>query len=61
MNSNRALAMIAVSAVAAVLLTAIGQSRPYDQIMKEVGPTYANLKTNLDASAFPAAAQRGQE
>jgi cytochrome c556 len=56
-NSKWALAMIGISAVAAVLLTAIGQSRPYDQVMKEVGPTYANLKKNLDASAFPAAAE----
>ncbi len=57
MNSNWALAMIAVSAVAAVALSALGQNRPYDQVMKEVGPAYANLKKNLDASAFPAAAQ----
>jgi len=56
-NSNWAFAMIAISAVAAVALSALGQNRPYDQVMKEVGPTYANLKKNLDASAFPAAIQ----
>jgi cytochrome c556 len=57
MGWKLALAMIVIAGVAAVILTAIGQqSRPYDQVMKDVGPAYANLKKNLDASAFPAAA-----
>jgi hypothetical protein len=25
------------------------QNRPYDQVMKEVAPAYANLKTHLDS------------
>jgi cytochrome c556 len=60
MNGKWAVVMIGVAGIVAVLLTASGQRgqiRPYDQVMKEVGPTYANLKKNLDASAFPAAAQ----
>jgi cytochrome c556 len=58
MNSRLAFLMIVVAALAALVLTVIGrQDRSYDQVMKEVGPTYANLKKNLDASAFPAAAE----
>jgi cytochrome c556 len=57
MNSRVALLTTTIAALAALAMTVLGQSRPYDQIMKEVGPTYASLKKNLDASAFPAAAQ----
>src|SRR5260370_12104443 len=57
MNSRLALVTITIAALAALAMTVVGQNRSYDQIMKEVGPAYANLKKNLDASAFPAAAQ----
>jgi cytochrome c556 len=57
MGWKLAIAMIAIAGAAAVILTAVGQQgRPYDQVMKDVGPAYANLKKNLDASAFSAAA-----
>ena len=57
MNSRIARLVIGASVILAVAITVRGQSRPYDQIMKEVGPAYANLKKDLDASAFTAAAQ----
>lgn len=52
MSRKMAIAIILISAV-----SMFAQKRPYDQIMKEVAPTFANLKKNLDTSAFPAAAQ----
>ena len=57
MNSKSALVTITIAALAAAAMTALGQSRPYYQVMKEVGPAYATLKKNLDSSAFAAAAQ----
>src|SRR5437879_10400681 len=57
LNSRIARLVIGASVISAVAMTVLGQNRPYDQIMKEVGPAYANLKKNLDASAFAAAAQ----
>ena len=56
MNSKAALTTIALAALGALTMAALGQSRPYDQVMKEVGPAYATLKKNLDSSAFAAAA-----
>lgn len=52
MSRNVTIAIILMSAV-----TMFAQKRPYDQVMKEVAPTFANLKKNLDSSAFPGAAQ----
>ncbi len=46
-------AVIVLSALAA----AAQISRPYDAVMKEVQPAYANLRKNLDAGAFSAAAE----
>src|SRR5215467_7138148 len=40
---------------AAIALSA--QNRPYDQVMKEVAPAYASLKTHLDSQAFASAAE----
>jgi cytochrome c556 len=57
LDSRIARLVIGVSVISALAMTVVGQNRPYDQIMKEVGPTYASLKKNLDGSAFPAAAQ----
>jgi cytochrome c556 len=56
-NSRMARAVIGVLAIAAFAMALLGQNRPYDQIMKEVGPAYANLKKDLDANSFAAAAQ----
>jgi cytochrome c556 len=56
---NRTLALLIIAAAAAV---AVGpafaqQARPYNQIMKDVGATFANLKKNLDENSAAAAAQ----
>ena len=57
MDSRIARLVIGASVISAFAMTVLGQNRPYDQIMKEIGPAYANLKKNLDATAFTAAAQ----
>ena len=57
MNLRIAIAAILIAVLAAFAVTLLAQSRPYDQVMKEIAPTYANLKKNLDSSAFPAAAE----
>jgi len=35
----------------------VAQGKPYDQLMKEVGATFASLKKNLDSNAAGAAAE----
>lgn len=52
MSRKIAIAIILISAI-----TLFAQKRPYDQVMKDIGPTFASLKKNLDSNAFPAAAQ----
>ena len=47
---------IAVAGILAVTTAFAQQHRPYDQIMKDVGPTWANLKKNLDSNDGAAAA-----
>jgi hypothetical protein len=48
---------IGVLALLATSIAMFAQSRPYDQVMKEVGPAYTNLKTHLDSKAFAMAAE----
>lgn len=55
MTRRGAGALVALFALAAIA-TAFAQNRPYDTVMKEVAPAYANLKTHLDAKSFAAAA-----
>src|SRR6266850_729444 len=57
MNSRIAVSVIVIAAFAAVGMTLPAQNRAYDQVMKDVAPTYANLKKNLDSSAFAVAAE----
>ena len=37
--------------------SAFAEERPYDQIMKDIGATFANLRKNLDANSAAAAAE----
>src|SRR5262245_3898436 len=55
---NRLFRLIAMAAaVTIVVITAFAQQhRPYDQIMKDVGSTFASLKKNLDSNSAAAAA-----
>ena len=56
---NRQVVFILI-VIAAVFLGATAfaqQHRPYNQIMKDVGATFASLKKNLDANSATAAAQ----
>lgn len=57
MNSRIAVTIIVIAAFVALGVTLLAQNRPYDQVMKEVAPTYANLKKSLDSSAFAVAAE----
>src|SRR6266404_9992500 len=57
MNSRIAVTIVVIAAFVALGVTLLAQNRPYDQVMKEVAPTYANLKKNLDSSAFAVAAE----
>ena len=36
---------------------AFAQSRPYNQVMKDIGPTFASLKKNLDSNSAAAVVQ----
>ena len=56
MNRQFVLIMIVIAGVFAGV-TAFAQHRPYDQIMKDVGATYASLKKNLDANSAAAAVE----
>jgi len=47
--------MIAAAGIGAVAMAFAQQHRPYDQIMKDVGTTFASLKKNLDSNSAAAA------
>jgi len=49
--------LIAACGTMAAAIALSAQNRPYDQVMKEVAPAYANLKTHLDSRAFDSAAE----
>ena len=55
---NRLFFLITIAVVGTVVVaTAFAQQhRPYNQIMKDVGSTFASLKKNLDANSAAAAA-----
>ena len=55
MNRQFVLVMIVIAAVFAGATAFAQQHRPYDQIMKDVGATFASLKKNLDANSAAAA------
>lgn len=56
MSRRFLLVMITAAGVVAVAAAFAQQSRPYNQIMKDVGTTFASLKQNLDANSAAAAA-----
>ena len=56
MNRRFVLITIAFAGILAVTAAFAQQRRPYDQIMKDVGATWANLKKNLDANSAAEAA-----
>ena len=57
MNRQFALVLITVAAVFAATTAIAQQHRPYDQVMKDVGVTWASLKKNLDSNSGTAAAE----
>jgi cytochrome c556 len=57
MNRQFVLILIVVAAVFAGTMVFAQQHRPYNDIMKDVGATWASLKKNLDSNAGAAAAQ----
>ena len=56
MNRLFFLITIAVAGTVVVATAFAQQHRPYNQIMKDVGSTFASLKKNLDANSAAAAA-----
>src|SRR6266568_2359616 len=57
MNRQLVLMIIGIATFVAGLTAFAQQDRPYNQIMKDVGATFANLKKNLDANSAAAAAE----
>ena len=57
MNRRSVLIIIVVAGVVAGATAFAQQPRPYNQIMKDVGTTFASLKKNLDANSGASAAE----
>lgn len=57
MNRPFLLIIIVTAGVFAAGMASAQQHRPYDQIMKDVGATFASLRKNLDANTAAAAAE----
>jgi cytochrome c556 len=57
MNRHLVSIIIVIAGVLAAAAAFAQQHRPYDQVMKDVGATFANLKKNLDANSGAAAAE----
>src|SRR2546427_8993133 len=53
---NRQFLLIIIAGVFAAGMASAQQHRPYDQIMKDVGATFASLRKNLDANSAAVAA-----
>jgi cytochrome c556 len=56
MNSRFAIILIVIAGLFAGT-TVLAQRRNYDQVMKDIGATFASLKKNLDANTAAAAAE----
>lgn len=56
MNRQFVIVLIVIAAVVSGA-TVFAQIRPYNEIMKDVGATFASLKKNLDSNAGAAAVQ----
>ena len=57
MMNRKFLLIIVIAGVFAAGMASAQQHRPYDQIMKDVGATFASLRKNLDANSAAAAAE----
>jgi len=57
MNRQVVFILIVIAAVLVGATAFAQQHRPYNQIMKDVGATFASLKKNLDANSAAAAAE----
>jgi len=57
MNRQFLLIIIVIAGVFAAGMASAQQNRPYNQIMKDVGATFASLRKNLDANGAVAAAE----
>ena len=57
MNRQFVSIIIVVAGVFAAGMASAQQNRPYNQIMKDVGATFASLRKNLDANGAVAAAE----
>src|SRR5215472_18786549 len=57
MNRQVVYIILVTTAICAGATAFAQQHRPYDQIMKDVGATFASLKKNLDENSAAAAAQ----
>jgi hypothetical protein len=57
MNRQFVLTIIVVTAICAGTTAFPQQHRPYNEIMKDVGATFASLKKNLDANSGTTAAE----
>ena len=60
MTNRQSVSIIIAAVFAAGLAAALAsaqQHRPYDQIMKDVGTTFASLRKNLDSNSATAAAE----
>ena len=57
MNRQSIFIIVVFVGVFAASTTLARQHRPYDQIMKDVGATFASLKKNLDGNSGTAAAE----
>ena len=56
MNRQSLLIIIVIAGVFAAGMASAQQHRPYNQIMKDVGETFASLRKNLDANSAATAA-----
>ena len=59
MNRRFVLTIIVIAVLVAGATAFAQQHRPYDQIMKDVGATFASLRKNLDASGGAAGGPAG--
>ena len=57
MNRQSLIIIIIIAGVFAAGMASAEQQRPYNQIMKDVGATFASLRKNLDANGAAAAAE----
>lgn len=57
MNRHFVVIMIVIAGAFAGTTAFPQQDRPYDQVMKDIGATFASLRKNLDANSAAAAAE----